>query len=638
MQSSTPAPRPKAYTYLRMSTEIQLLGDSKRRQLELSRQYVEDHDLELVEEREMMDIGISAFKGKNFQSGQMGQFLNLVRSDKIEPGSYLILESFDRFSRQDVMKTLGLFLEIMDKEIIVVTLRDNQIYKKDGLNEMMFMYSLIDMSRAHNESKIKSERLSASWANKRNNIDSKKLTARCPGWMNLSSDKKTFIIDESKAKIVKKIFNYSANGIGEYTIVKILNESKVPTFGRSPTWQKSSVAKVINNRAVFGEFQAHRLVQGKLVPTGNPIPDYFPAVIDRSLFDRAHGVRGRKRTGGGGRRGERVSNLFSGIARCGYCGGKMHYISKGAPPKGGNYLVCDNARRGVGCSLHPWRYEKFEASFLHLFEELDLAPFAVSDEEADLRRANEERILELQGQRHHQEQLRSRIFSSFEGGADDPFIADKIREIGGRIGQIEAELAQSQAKRKEWYDEASRFYEGKEQIKALVDRLQSADEKDIYELRASIALKIRSVVWALRLYPGGRIVEDEDAFKAFVENDEDITTEERQRWETALASARNGARARLPYFMVMTKDRRNRIITPTEDNSTKGYEISVGSMEDGRRVIDEQGQVRTIPGLADRERQAKEERSRDAEALIAMFEAMEAAEKEPDAKKRSEWP
>ena len=86
--------RPKAYSYIRMSTDLQLKGDSLRRQGEASRQYAERHGLLLVEDIDLQDIGVSAFKGKNIASGAFGRFLEAVREGKIEKGSYLLVESF----------------------------------------------------------------------------------------------------------------------------------------------------------------------------------------------------------------------------------------------------------------------------------------------------------------------------------------------------------------------------------------------------------------------------------------------------------------------------------------------------------------------------------------------------------------
>ena len=121
--------RPKAYSYIRMSTDVQRKGDSLRRQLEASRRYAAANDLELVEDFRLEDLGVSAFKGANVTSGALGQFLAAVREGRIEKGSYLIVELLDRLSRQAVMESFTLFAEIMRAGVNIATLTDNQIYK-----------------------------------------------------------------------------------------------------------------------------------------------------------------------------------------------------------------------------------------------------------------------------------------------------------------------------------------------------------------------------------------------------------------------------------------------------------------------------------------------------------------------------
>ena len=66
--------RPRAYSYVRMSTDLQLKGDSLRRQLEASREYAETHSLDLVRDVELHDIGVSAIPGKISHQGASGGF------------------------------------------------------------------------------------------------------------------------------------------------------------------------------------------------------------------------------------------------------------------------------------------------------------------------------------------------------------------------------------------------------------------------------------------------------------------------------------------------------------------------------------------------------------------------------------
>src|ERR1051326_4411361 len=91
--------QPKAYSYVRMSTEGQLRGDSLRRQVERSKQYAAEHGLDLDETVSFNDIGVSAFRGKNLKTGALSHFIEAVRSGKIARGSYLLVESLDQIGR-----------------------------------------------------------------------------------------------------------------------------------------------------------------------------------------------------------------------------------------------------------------------------------------------------------------------------------------------------------------------------------------------------------------------------------------------------------------------------------------------------------------------------------------------------------
>lgn len=60
--------------------------------------------------------------------GRLAAFLKLVKTGKVVKGSYLIVESLDRLSRNDLPKALRLFLDILEAGIVVVTLSDNHVY------------------------------------------------------------------------------------------------------------------------------------------------------------------------------------------------------------------------------------------------------------------------------------------------------------------------------------------------------------------------------------------------------------------------------------------------------------------------------------------------------------------------------
>jgi DNA invertase Pin-like site-specific DNA recombinase len=499
---------PRAYSYLRMSTDMQLKGDSRRRQLELSQHYARQHGLELLEEFRLEDIGVSAFKGANASDGALGRFLEAVRTNKIQRGSYLLVESLDRLSRQEVLKSLGIFTEIINSGINLVTLCDQRVYKAETTDFADLIVSIAIMSRAHEESRMKSQRLNAAWVNKRGEVQNRKLTAQCPGWLQLSADKKTFKVIPERAAIIRSIFEDSVAGIGNYSITRRLNKAGISAFGSGRGWQTSSVGKILNTRAVIGEFQPHKLVNGRRAPEGDPVPDYFPAVIEEELFYRAQAARNQRKIIGAGRKGASISNLFSGLVTCAYCNSPMRFENKGPGPKGGTYLSCDRSRRGLGCEKTRWRYESFQASFLAFVQELDLESLLRSEDQAARRSALDEAIRALEGRQKALEEERESIFQLLtQTKAATEFVAKKLDDVEGQLSAVRAELSKKQEEAAALASEISHFYESKEQVKTLLKQFETEKHNPdaVYRLRSQISSKLKAIVERVFVAPAGSV-------------------------------------------------------------------------------------------------------------------------------------
>ncbi len=75
-----------------------------------------------------------------------------------------------------------------------------------------------------------------------------------------------------------------SQGMGHYTITNILNAEglKAP----NSTWNSSTISKMLRSRSVIGN--CNNAVTNKVAtPIGDPIYDYYPAVIDIELFNKA---------------------------------------------------------------------------------------------------------------------------------------------------------------------------------------------------------------------------------------------------------------------------------------------------------------------------------------------------------------
>src|SRR5690606_6497837 len=104
-------------------------------------------------------------------SGALGKFLAMVESGEIPKGSYLLIESLDRLSREAVPDALTLFMALINAGVVIVTLGlgDRQIYSRDILKGdwTKLIIGLAVMSRGHEESQTKSERVRAANRRKR---------------------------------------------------------------------------------------------------------------------------------------------------------------------------------------------------------------------------------------------------------------------------------------------------------------------------------------------------------------------------------------------------------------------------------------------------------------------------------------
>jgi DNA invertase Pin-like site-specific DNA recombinase len=484
----------KAYSYARWSSAHQSSGDSLRRQLKLSRDYAAKHGLDLDET--FRDPGVSAYRGKNRVEGALANFIAEIDNGKIEPGSYLLIESLDRLSREEVLVALELFISIVRRGVRIVTLLDNQEYDREKLNRnvgLLFM-SIGVMQRAHEESRTKGERVASANENKRQRARESAIpiTALCPGWLRLVGhgrgyEHKRYEIIPEQGAVVRRIYLEAIAGLGKRRIANRLNRDGIPAFRGKDGWHHSSVGKILMNEAVLGLFQPHRKVDGKRMPDGPPIPSFFPVIIDEATFWQAQQAIKTRRHGAAGRKGDADTNLFSGIGVCGECGiGKLHLVNKGALPKGGKYLTCQRASRAL-CGNHAhFPYPMIEKTLLATPGMLMLLAPERRGASMDAAAA---RVTELEAMLARRKNDRQRFIDEF-GGDNDPMLIDAIRRLGFELKEIEAELVEARkaVKTTEYADKrdyGERFFEALRKMHSAgpccTDRSFGGEDRTVYQ-------------------------------------------------------------------------------------------------------------------------------------------------------------
>lgn len=363
---------PRVYSYTRFSTPEQAQGDSLRRQTEGARKWTERKNEErsavglppvaLDHKLNLFDLGVSAYRGANVEGDSaLGGFLFACRKGIIPEGSYLLVESLDRISRMTPRRVQRVLDDIVDAGVTIVSLNDGQEYDRLRLDNdpMALLISLMVSWRAHEESKVKAQRLAAAWLEKRRQVragEIDKLTAKGPSWLQWTPN--GWAERQPHADTVRRVYQMTLQGLGEHRIAQTLNAEGVPVMGKGAMWHRSTISKLLRSHSTIGA-----LVPGRMDFTGGrkvrqleeAIPGIFPAVVSeadwlavRALKDgKAPAVRGRGAAAP-------LSNLFAGLARCRECGAAMTRVFKGSGPKGGKpKLVCTRAK--AGAAHHAYR-------------------------------------------------------------------------------------------------------------------------------------------------------------------------------------------------------------------------------------------------------------------------------------------
>jgi len=352
------------FSYSRISTNTQKDGTGLKRQLDASKRVAEAQGWQFREHFE--DIGISGYTGANLdESAQLGRFINMLKTQPIiQPENIvLIIENFDRLSRLPAMRVVSLLSDILATGCSIYTTSDSQLFTKDNMDDDIskLMICVVNMHRAHNESQMRSQRITAAWQSKINKMNCQPQTGNHPSWVNLIDGE--FLIKPGAKKTIAYIYQLSiTEDLGYIAITTELNNNikKYPTFNTSEKWTAIYVRRILNSDAVFGRFTPRK---------SKPIDNYFPVVIQHNIFLLSKSKTKNRNRRGGTRSPTTYTNLFS-KSKCAECGGTMRCIGNGH----GNYLRCINSVSNmstIDCHSGGWLLKDFEKAFFDKVKEID---------------------------------------------------------------------------------------------------------------------------------------------------------------------------------------------------------------------------------------------------------------------------
>ncbi|MBA4187753.1 MAG: hypothetical protein C0467_07015 [Planctomycetaceae bacterium] len=497
------AKMPLGFSYRRWSSPEQIKGDTLRRQTHATKDWCERNGVQLDESLRMEDAGVSAFRGKNLEDPDvhaLAGFLAAVKSGRVPRGSYLVCESFDRLSRDHWRKALPPLLEMINAGIHLVQLIPEQVID-EASDEWAVMGLIMTLARGRNESVTKSNRVGSAWAEKQKNAATKVITRRLPGWIVYADGKLT--LDPEKAETVRSVFAKAHDGKGVHVIARELNAEKVPVIGRKSivtkreaerakqagetpvarpiVWNETVVYHILTTRSVLGEYQPCKGRGSDRAERGEPIPNYYPPVIDPGLWHAVQSGMGRRRKTDGamthigkGRRGKHI-NLFAGLLVDARNGGSLTYKHLAARPPS---IIPVGAKHGNGTKCTSYPATPLEAAILKKLSEVRV-------EEINGRNDAGRKVETLSG---HKAELEN-LVALWTAKMNDPNIVDtvaaKLASLNIELKKVASKLADAQR------DAASPMSEAWGEFRSLADLIAN-DGSD--ELRVKIRAALRRTV------------------------------------------------------------------------------------------------------------------------------------------------
>lgn len=496
---------PVAISYQRFSDPKQRKGDSRRRQTEGAEGWCARHNVSL--DTTLVDPGRSAYHGRHrSDKAALGNFLQLVKEGKVPRGSFLVIENLDRLSREDERTALRLWLDILDAGVSIVQLHPETVFQHERSDMVDIMRAIIELSRGHSESRMKSVRSLANWerAVTLARENGRPITRRLPAWVERSKGGGLGLVRQ-RAAAVRRIFELAAAGYGMTSIVKKLDAENVPAFGGRVAdddghyrqadgecygcgeWRTSYVRSILRDRRAIGEYQPRDATERK---KGDPIPDYYPRVVsDREFYAAQAAVSARRSKQG--RIGKNVANLFGGLLRNARDGDTYYAATRSDNGAVSRVLLNKSSVEGKSPAF-TFPYATFERKLLEELREIN-----PRDVEGG---APVTEVSVLQGELNWLRQRKAALALELMKG-DVATIGDALRQLEAREAKLMVELQENAettaAPRVDtWRDAKS--------LIGMLDKVRGTDKEEDVRLRLRAALRrVVAEIWLL-VVPRGR--------------------------------------------------------------------------------------------------------------------------------------
>jgi site-specific DNA recombinase len=343
----------RAVIYARYSSDLQSPA-SIEDQIRLCRERIEQENGTVVEIYADYAIGGGSLRNRP-------RLQALLAAAKNGMFDYVIAEALDRISR-DQEDVAAMYKRLLHSDVRLLTLAEGEISELHiglkGTMNALFLKDLAQKTRRGQRGRVEAGKIPGG-----NSYGYRIIRRLLPNGSVTTGERE---INPDEAQVVMRIFKEYAHGMAPRQIATRLNRESVPS-PRGGTWNASTINGnrlrrngILNNELYAGRitYNRQRFLKdpetGKRIARLNSEREWVTQevdalrIIDEELWQQVQEIKARYSSRWGNKR-QTKKRLFSGLLKCGRCGGGMttskgdRYYCSARREKG----ICD-ADRGIG--------------------------------------------------------------------------------------------------------------------------------------------------------------------------------------------------------------------------------------------------------------------------------------------------
>jgi DNA invertase Pin-like site-specific DNA recombinase len=447
------------WRYGRVSDPAQLKGHGEQRQEERDWNGFAEQFGFKVHPKPVFDKGKSGYTAENWNDdSELGKFVKEAeRGVKVKRGDCLGCENWDRLCRLNPWAAVAKIARLREAGIHLGDVRRGRLIRYDSTDFGEFIDFVLETSRGHSESQIKSDRSDKVWKERRKLAESGQLvlTRMLPCWIRaepcnegdegakLGGSLKRpqwyrLVFKEPQVDTVRLMLALARQGYGSMRLVREMVKRGIKSPG-GKEWSEGWVSRLLQDWRLAGYLDRVRrpAVGAKIIKKDDPAcseQTYYPPLLTEGELLALSAGRGH----GPGRRGRdaRLPNVFKGLIVDALSGSRyLHQRVKGTAGKPRYVLKTADAKNGRA-KEHGFDFQAFEEEMTRHLREID--PDSVTDNGGDAGL-----VSELSGRLTAAKQEYATVDAYLKENGFTRAVADHARRLEDQIDELTEALAQA---------------------------------------------------------------------------------------------------------------------------------------------------------------------------------------------------